>query len=218
MAQRRWLGRYSELFDTVEVNSTFYRLASESMVKDWVAQTPESFTFAVKASRYMTHVKRLKGFPYGLDRFHQPLDAMKRAGKLGPILWQLPASFHRNDERLETTLKALPDGRHAFEFRHQSWFCDDVYELLRAHGAALVIADDPERPFQTHERTTDWTFVRLHRGGRGRGGAYSAAEIGTWVRRIAQWRRETEVYAYFNNDSLAKAPKNALQLKQGLGV
>ena len=87
---------------------------------------------------------------------------MIRAEKIGPVLWQLPENFHRDDERLAGALAKLPAGRHCFEFRHESWFAEPVYALLREHGAALVIGDDPSRPFQTHERTTDWTFVRFH--------------------------------------------------------
>lgn len=163
-------------------------------------------------------MKRLTGLREGIKRFYGPLAAMVSAGKLGPVLWQLPENFRRDDERLAGALEALPDGRHCFEFRHQSWFVPEVYELLRRHEVALVIGDDPGRPFQTHERTTDWTYVRFHRGRRGRNGNYSQAEIDSWVRRIAQWRRSVEVFAYFNNDQQGHAPENALRLKRGLKV
>ena len=114
--------------------------------------------------------------------------------------------------------RRCPEGRHCFEFRHESWFVAEVYELLRSHGAALVIGDTPERPFQTHEMTADWTLVRFHRGVRGRRGNYSASELRTWARRIAQWRRRVEVFAYFNNDWEGFAPRNALTLARSLGV
>jgi uncharacterized protein YecE (DUF72 family) len=218
LAQRRWLARYAELFNTVEVNSTFYRLASPAAVENWVEQTPDDFVFSVKASRYLTHVKRLSNLETGIKRFYAPLKAMTDAGKLGPVLWQLPENFHRNDDRLAAALAALPDGRHCFEFRHPSWFCEEVYALLRERGVALVIGNDPERPFQTHERTADWTFVRFHRGNRGRKGNYARSEIDSWARRIAQWRRRTEVFAYFNNDWEGYAPANAKLLKKGLGL
>ena len=218
MPQRRWLERYAELFDTVEINNTFYRLPSPSAVEGWVEHTPANFVFTVKVSRYVTHVKRLTEVPRVVKRFYEPLQAMVDSGKLGPVLWQLPANFQRDDERLAGTLEAIPPGRHCFEFRHESWFCEDVYALLRSHGAALVIGDDPERPFQTHERTADCTFVRFHRGRRGRDGNYSRSEIDTWARRISQWRRESEVFAYFNNDWKGYAPVNALALKERLGV
>jgi uncharacterized protein YecE (DUF72 family) len=216
--QRSWLSFYAEQFGTVEVNNTFYRLPSPSAVEGWVEQSPEGFVFAVKASRYLTHVKRLTKLETGIKRFYEPLDSLTRAEKLGPVLWQLPENFHRDDERLAAALAALPSGRHAFEFRHPSWFADDVYALLREHGVALVIGDDPTRPFQTHERTADWTYIRFHRGNRGRGGNYSASEIDTWGRRISRWRRETEVYAYYNNDWEGYAIRNARRLMKRLGA
>jgi len=218
LAQRKWLERYAELFDTVEVNSTFYRLASANAVSDWVDQTPDDFLFAVKASRYLTHIKRLKQLEAGIERFYEPLEAMVRAGKLGPVLWQLPENFHRDDERLAGALKALPPGRHCFEFRHESWFCEPVYELLRGHGVALVIGDHPKWPFQSRELTADWTFIRFHYGARGRAGSYARSELETWARRLRQWRRRVEVFAYFNNDWRGYAIRNARFLRERLGV
>ena len=114
----------------------------------WVRQTPEGFPFAVKASRYLTHIKRLTDLTTGLERFYAPLEPLREAGRLGPVLWQLPENFHRDDERLADWLQALPDGLHTIEFRHPSWFADEVMDALRAHGVALTIADHPERPFQ----------------------------------------------------------------------
>lgn len=218
LPQRRWLPHYAERYDTVEVNSTFYRLASPSAVGAWVENSPPGFIFAIKASRYLTHVKRLKTLDPYIDRFYEPLEALTATEKFGPVLWQLPENFHRDDERLARALAALPEGRHAFEFRHASWFVDEVYAQLREHGVALVIGDDPKRPFQTLERITDWTYVRFHRGNRGRGGNYSAAEIDTWARRIAQWRRNTEVFVYYNNDWEGYALRNADRLKKKLGA
>jgi uncharacterized protein YecE (DUF72 family) len=218
LPQRRWLSCYAAHFDTVEVNSTFYRLASPSAVEAWLEQSPDGFIFAVKASRYLTHVKRLAMLDTGIKRFYERLGPLTRTEKFGPVLWQLPENFHRDDERLSGALKALPPGRHAFEFRHPSWFTDEVYALLSEHRVALVIGDDPTRPFQSLERTTQWTYIRFHRGNRGRGGNYSRAEIETWARRIAQWRRQTEVYAYFNNDWEGYALRNAELLKERLGV
>jgi uncharacterized protein YecE (DUF72 family) len=218
LPQRRWLACYAAQFDTVEVNSTFYRLASPSAVEAWLEQSPDGFIFAVKASRYLTHVKRLTMLDTGIKRFYDRLGPLTRTEKFGPVLWQLPENFHRDDERLSGALKALPPGRHAFEFRHPSWFTDEVYALLSKHRVALVIGDDPTRPFQSLERTTHWTYIRFHRGNRGRGGNYSRSEIESWARRIAQWRRQTEVYAYFNNDWEGYALRNAELLKERLGV
>jgi uncharacterized protein YecE (DUF72 family) len=215
---RRWLEHYAEHFDTVEVNNTFYRLPSKTAVAGWVEQTPEHFVIALKASRYLTHMKRLTDMDRGVKRFYERIEPLVESPKLGPLLWQLPGNFRRDDDRLASALDELPPGRHCFEFRHPSWFVPEVYGLLRDHGAALVIGDDPERPFQTHEMTSDWTFVRFHRGSRGRGGNYSDAELDTWKRRIAGWRQRVEVFAYFNNDWNAYAVRNALKLKAGLSA
>jgi uncharacterized protein YecE (DUF72 family) len=219
LPQRQWLAYYAEHFDTVEINNTFYRLPKPSAVEGWVEQSPPGFVFAVKASRYLTHVKRLKTLDPYVNRFFEPLDALVRSEKFGPLLWQFPANFHRNDERLSAALRALPPGRHAFEFRHESWFADEVYELLREQGAALVIGDESSRWVSTpHVRTADWTYIRLHHGTRGRHGNYSRSEVETWARRIAQWRRETEVFVYFNNDWEGYALRNARLLKDLLGL
>jgi uncharacterized protein YecE (DUF72 family) len=215
---RRWLAHYAELFDTVEVNSTFYRLPRRDAVAAWVADSPPEFLFAVKASRFLTHMKRLTDMDQGVRRFYERIEPLVRSPKMGPVLWQLPENFHRDDERLAGALAALPAGRHCFEFRHPSWFCDEVYALLREHSVALVIGDHPKRPFQTHELTTDWTFVRFHHGSRGRGGNYSERELAEWAERIDGWRSRADVYAYFNNDWMGYAVKNGLRLRELLGV
>ena len=204
------------LFDTVEINATFYRLPRVTAAENWVAESPPGFLFAVKASRYLTHIKRLNDMGSGVALFYERIEPIVRSPKLGPVLWQLPGTFHRDDERLAGALERLPAGRHCFEFRHPSWFVPEVYELLRAHGVALVIGDTPQRPFQTHEVTADWTFVRFHYGHRGRGGNYSDRELDEWAARIAAWREELDVYAYFNNDWEGYAVRNGLDLKKKL--
>ncbi len=216
LGKQRWLERYAEVFDTVEVNSTFYRLASRDAVARWVEQTPPDFVFAAKASRYLTHVRRLQEIEQGIERYYERIEPLVESGKLGPVVWQFPATFRRDDERLAGALPLLPPGRHCFEFRHQSWFVQPVYDLLRRHGAALVIADHPRWPFQARELTTDWTLVRLHHGHRGRRGNYSETEIDEWARRIAQWRRRAEVLVYFNNDWEGFAVDNAVSLRRRL--
>jgi uncharacterized protein YecE (DUF72 family) len=217
LAKRQWLEEYARHFDTVEVNSTFYRLARRSGVEGWVRQTSPEFEFAVKASRYLTHIRRLVEVEEGIKRFYEPLQPMIEAGRLGPVLWQLPENFHRDDGRLEGWLAVLPAGRHTIEFRHPSWFVPEVMGALRAHGVALTIGHHPERPFQTLEATADWRFVRFHYGARGRAGNYSEREIGEWAARIADWRRHEAVYAYFNNDWRGFAPANAKTLIAALG-
>ena len=185
-------------------------------MEGWVERTPPGFRFTVKASRYLTHVKRLRGIGDGLKRFLEPLEPLRTSGKLGPILWQLPGNFARDDARLEELFAALPEGRHCIEFRHPAWFDREVYETLSAHGVALVIGDDPQRPFTERRLTTDWTLIRFHRGRRGRNGNYSPAELREWRRRIAQWRRRAQVFAYFNNDWKGYAPRNAVDLRDGV--
>jgi uncharacterized protein YecE (DUF72 family) len=218
MGPSRWLAHYATLFDTVEVNSTFYRLPKAEAVNRWAEQTPTDFVFSPKASRYLTHIKRLTQPKGGVERFYEPLRGLVEAGKMGPVVWQLPPNFRRDDERLAGALDRLPAGRHCFELRHESWFRDDVYSLLREHGVALVIGDMPERTFQTHEMTANWTFVRFHHGARGRRGNYSESELETWAGRIAGWRDRVEVYAYFNNDWEGFAVENGRWLRRRLGV
>ena len=214
----RWLERYAEVFDTVEVNSTFYRLAKPQAVARWIEQTPPDFLLTIKSSRYLTHIKRLRDMQQGVKRFYESIEPLVGSPKMGPVLWQLPGNFRRDDELLAQALEALPEGRHCFEFRHESWFTDDVYELLRRREVALVIGDHPERSFQSHEMTADWTFVRFHYGHRGRGGNYSQTELDEWAERIAGWARRREVLAYFNNDWKGFAVDNGVGLKRRLGL
>jgi uncharacterized protein YecE (DUF72 family) len=212
----RWLEHYARRFDTVEVNSTFYRLARRDAVARWVRQTPEDFCFAVKASRYLTHIRRLRDMGQGVERLYEPLQPLAAAGKLGPVLWQLPATFHRDDARLADALARLPPGRHTFEFRHASWFSPEVLAILREHEVALTIGDRPEvAGFQTHDITSDFTFVRFHHGHRGRRGNYSDSELEEWAQRIVDWAHGgLDVYAYFNNDWEVFAPRNARTLRR----
>jgi uncharacterized protein YecE (DUF72 family) len=122
----RWLQLYSQRFDVVEVNATFYRLPTRRAVERWVRETPDDFVFTVKASRYLTHVKRLRGLRPGLRRLRERIAPLEAAGKLGPLLWQLPPNFARDDARLAAALDELGRGRHAFEFWHPSWFTEEV--------------------------------------------------------------------------------------------
>jgi uncharacterized protein YecE (DUF72 family) len=217
---RLWLQHYARHFDTVEVNTTFYRLPNRDAVANWERVTPPGFLFTIKASRYLTHIKRLRDLGPGLERFYAPLEPLLRSPKMGPILWQLPPTFKRDDERLSAAAERLPkEQRHCFEFRHPSWFADDVYALLRQHGFALVIGDRPEvRAFQAHVFTAPWTLVRFHYGSRGRRGNYSETELREWARRFEDWSSEVEILAYFNNDWEVFAVRNAIRLKQLLGV
>jgi uncharacterized protein YecE (DUF72 family) len=215
----RWLEFYAERFDTVEVNSTFYRLPRTDAVAHWREQTPPDFLFAIKASRYLTHIKRLRDLGPGLERFLERIEPLLGSPKLGPLLWQLPPTFRRDHDRLAGALARLPRGlRHCIEFREPSWFVADTYSLLREHEVALVIGDRPQvNAFQTHELTADWTYVRFHAGTRGHRGNYSDSELMGWAARLRDWRATHEVFAYFNNDWEGFAPRNAALLKRAIG-
>jgi uncharacterized protein YecE (DUF72 family) len=216
-AQRRWLEHYATVFDTVEVNSTFYRLTKAETVARWVQQTPSEFTFTVKGSRFLTHMKRLTDTDRGIRRFYDPLAPMIEAGKLGPVLWQLPDNFHCDAPRLGSWLDALPEGQHAFELRHRSWWTDEIYDLLSKHNAALVVGDRAGRDEDPFVPTADFGFIRFHHGRRGRNGNYSQAELDEWAQRVQAWRRQVPMFAYFNNDWNAYAVRNAVDLRRRLG-
>ena len=211
---RDWLRFYATWFQTVELNASFYRLPRRASVERWVDLTPDEFVFSVKVSRFITHVKRLrdtgKHIPLLLDRLAPLLDSPK----LGPLLWQLPGRFRRDDERLAAALDEFPPGlRHAIEFRDESWFADDVLNVLHGYGVALVIADGPGvRAFQRHERTADFTYCRLHSGARGRRGNYSPGELREWAKRLTALSGDALVY--FNNDWEGFAPANAAALQR----
>jgi uncharacterized protein YecE (DUF72 family) len=216
LASSGWLRRYAELFETVEVNATFYRLPKPETVAGWVEQTPDGFVFAVKASRYLTHIRRLNDLGRGLRRFWEPLAPLRDAGRLGPVLWQFPESFHRDEERLKRALEQLPSSaRHCFEFRHPSWFTDSVFALLSERRASLVIGHDARRELPPAP-AMDPVYLRFHYGAKGRGGNYSRRELEHGRRRIAAWRRRREVFVYFNNDWRGFAPRNARLLRSGL--
>ena len=215
----RRLSAYAERFDTVEVNATFYRLPTRKAVAQWVQQTPEGFCFTIKASRYLTHVKRLTTVPDGVARLYERIEPLVEARRLAAVLWQLPANFHRDLARLEGALDALPRGRHAFEFRHPSWFSDDVVRLLEARDVALVRGDDARRALPVVASPASWSFVRLHYGRRGRNGNYGPKELDAWATTIdARARRGDDVFVYLNNDWCGYAPRNARGLMKRLGI
>ncbi|HEY8477176.1 MAG TPA: DUF72 domain-containing protein [Chloroflexota bacterium] len=206
-----WLGFYARRFDTVEINYSFYRLPTREAFASWGRVVPEGFVFAVKGSRFITHVKRLRDPAPAVTRFFERAAAL--GAKLGPALWQLPPQFQRDPARLAAFLQALPEAqRHAFEFRHASWFVDEVYALLRARGAALCIADrDGHHTPLVH--TASWTYVRFHSGLAG--GSYTEAQLQGWAERLRQWSEAgVQVYAYFNNDWEGYAPANAARLRE----
>jgi uncharacterized protein YecE (DUF72 family) len=179
-----------------------------------VETTPPGFVFAVKASRYLTHIRRLRDIADGAARLRERIAPLENRGKLGPILWQLPASFPRDDERLATALRELGPGRHAFEFRHPSWFSDDVVTLLRAHHVAVVRADSRRRPLPEPPHTAGWSYVRCH-DGRGRRGRYSERQLHHLALSLS--KTQGDVYVFFNNDWEGFAVENARLLRELAG-
>jgi uncharacterized protein YecE (DUF72 family) len=209
LPQRAWLGRYAGLFDTLEVNATFYRLPTPESVERWRETVPPGFTFAVKGSRYLTHLKRLLDADEGLRRFFRPISRF--GPKLGPVLWQLPPHMKPDPERLDRFLGRLPPGRHAVEFRDPDWYSLETCAVLARHGAALcehdLVARDPPR------LTGGFRYVRFH-GTTGRyAGRYGAAALRRHARDyLASAARGEDVFVYFNNDLGGHAVRDALDL------
>jgi uncharacterized protein YecE (DUF72 family) len=212
----RWLERYAETFDTVEVNNTFYRLPEAKTFADWARRTPDGFLFAVKASRYLTHMRRLTKPKAPLRLF---LGRARRLGdRLGPVLYQLPPRWRANLARLEKFLDALPRGlRHAVEFRDRSWYADDVFGALAARGVALCVHDHPgsESP---RAAVGPFVYVRFHGAGERYGGRYPTRRLASAADWLAKERRGgRDVFAYFNNDGGGHAPRDAVRLRRLLG-
>ncbi len=212
----RMLQFYARHFDTVELNNSFYKLPTEAAFACWRDSTPPDFCFAVKASRFITHNKKLKDPGNALEKFLPRAEALKK--KLGPILFQLPPRWRVNADRLEEFLSVLPcRRRYAFEFREPSWHASRIFEILRRHNAALCVYH--LAGFQSPlEPTADFVYVRLH-GPDGRyQGSYSDAQLNEWAERIGEWARKLRsIYVYFDNDQAAYAAQNALELKKLVG-
>jgi uncharacterized protein YecE (DUF72 family) len=205
----RW---YAERFDTVEINNSFYCLPKPEALAAWCRETPANFCFAVKASRFITHNKKLLDPKETIRNF---MSAIRGLGKrLGPILFQLPPGWQLNLERLESFLRALPRGRqHVFEFRNPMWNVQPVYDTLRRYNAAYCIYE--LAGFQSPmEVTADFAYVRLHGPGNKYQGDYSHDQLKSWAGKIDEWRKSLrDVYIYFDNDQAGYAAKNAQELK-----
>ncbi len=203
LPQKQMLRFYSERFRSVEINNTFYRMPTASVLEQWASEVPEDFKFVLKASQRITHFQRLKNTDDSLSYLLKVAGVLKH--RLGALLFQTPPDFERNIDRLREFLAALPPFCHAaFEFRHQSWFEDEVFELLRHHQAALCIAqaeNDLEIPFVS---TADWGYLRLRRLD------YTDADLVSWAKRIEQqgWR---EAFVFFKHEDQGKAPQFALR-------
>lgn len=210
LPREQWFTHYAREFDTVEVNNSFYRLPQARTFAAWAQQAPPGFTFAVKFSRFGSHLKRLRDPEGTVGLFLARAEQL--GDRFGPILVQLPPRWGVNAERLDDFLRVAA-GRHrwAVEFRDESWLCDPVYRVLERHGAALVIHDLIRR----HPRviTTDWTYLRFH--GIDYGGNYSSRALRTAAQRVQEWRSSgLDVFAYFNNDKLACGVRDATILRR----
>ena len=208
-----FLEHYSQHFSTAEVNNSFYRLPEEKTLAGWRDAVPESFIFSVKASRYLTHMKKLKDPQEPLKRLLDKVITLE--DKLGPILFQLPPRWRLNPERLESFLEILPENhRYAFEFRDASWFDDEVYRILRGYGAAFCIYD-LDGQTSPKEVTADFVYVRLHGPKGPYQGRYGTEMLSGWTGAFSRWVNEgKDVYCYFDNDEAGYAPQDALRLQQ----
>ena len=210
---------FSQHFKTAEINYSFYHLPRPTTYQNWYNQTPEDFLFAVKASRFITHIKRLQGVKEAWEQFIE--NALNLKEKLGPILFQFPPSFRIDLKRLESFLKILSkDYRYAFEFRHKSWCDKKIYSLLKKHNVAWVIADSPSCPIlrpgsgqEAEVVTADFIYIRMHGSKVLFASKYTNEELEDLAQKIKKWlKQKIDVYCYFNNDAYGYAIKNAKEL------
>jgi len=214
LAQEDWLPYYARFFDTVELNATFYRLPTPEAVDRWRVLVPEQFVFAVKGSRYLTHMKRLLDAGEGLRRFFGPVSRL--GPKLGPTLWQLPPHLRPDTARLDLFLARLPPGRHAVEFRDQAWYSEETCGVLDRHAAAFCEHDQIGRP--PPRLTGGWRYLRFHGAAARHAGRYGAASLRPVAEDLLAWGRRGRIaHVYFNNDADGHAVRDALDLLALLG-
>ncbi|MEU6376180.1 DUF72 domain-containing protein [Streptomyces sp. NPDC046909] len=206
---RLWLEEYAAHFTTVEINNAFYRLPSRETFEAWRDRVPADFVVAVKASRYLTHIKRLKDPGEPVTRLMDHAEGL--GPSLGPVLLQLPPTLKADPDLLDTCLGCFPSGtRVAVEPRHESWWTPEVRGVLESRGAALCWADVRARPVTPLWRTTDWGYVRFHEGRAKEWPGYGRRSLETWAGRLTEtWTEAEDVYAYFNNDPNAAAVRDA---------
>jgi len=215
--QRQWLAFCAQQFTAIEVNGTFYRLQPKSTFAKWRDETPDEFAFAIKGHRYVTHNKKLLDVEEAIIRCRDP--ALALGDRLVAVVWQLPASLKKDIVRLEKFVKDLrhwDSTRHAIEFRHKTWFDDEVAECLTRHSIAVCMSDAPDFPMW-QAVTTNVVYVRLHGHTRKYASSYSRASLAKWAARVRCWLAQNrDVHVYFDNDAEAAAPRNALTLLEML--
>ena len=209
------LGFYAARFSDAEINNSFYHLPEAGTLACWRDAVPEGFSFAVKASRYITHMKKLKDPQAPVAKFLERVEVLGK--KLGPILFQLPPNWRPNPGRLKDFICCLPEGhRYVFEFRDPRWFDDQIYRLLEDSGAAFCIyhlagAESPKKV------TGDFVYIRLHGPDAAYQGSYSPQDLSGWAGAISSWMRQgKDVYCFFDNDQSGYAPADAMKLKEML--
>ena len=212
VARTRWFDHYAQIFDTVEINNTFYRLPEQTTFAAWAERAPAGFLYSVKASRFLTHMKKLKEPEEPLDRLFTRMTAL--GNHLGPVLYQLPPGWKLDRDRLEYFLQALPQGfRHVMEFRDPSWYPDDVLEMLERYSVALCL-HDMRGSATGRQRVGPFVYARFHGASGIYSGSYPDARLRDWATWLdAQHRSGADIYVYFNNDVGGHAPRNALTLR-----
>jgi uncharacterized protein YecE (DUF72 family) len=215
LPQREWLSFYAQHFSTVEIDATFYRSFPRHIYTKWAGLTTNNFIFSIKGSRYITHRSRLNIDRESVDMFFDSTAGL--GDKFGPALWQFPPLFKNTEEnknRLKNFLDMLPnESKNAFEFRDESWFVDEIYELLNAYNAGFVINDSGKIPSR-EVVTGSFVYIRFHGPGALYASEYSREQLGKWSKKIKKYQKNYDVFAYFNNDVKAYAPKNAQELRE----
>ncbi|MFW6371012.1 MAG: DUF72 domain-containing protein [Bacteroidota bacterium] len=214
LPKKEWLGYYSQHFNTVEINNTFYKMPQEKTFREWMDKTPSDFKFTIKANRYFTHQKKLNVDDDFRDSFYSFDETIKSLGsKLGCVLWQLPGNLHKNEEKLESLLKLL-DARthHVLEFRHESWFEQAVYELLKKHKISYCMLSAPGKLPEDIVSTAKTAYLRFHGKSSWYNYHYSENELESWHNRLMKMKGVDRLYIYFNNDHNAWAVENAREL------
>ena len=216
--KNKLLEYYCQYFNSVELNVTFYRLPNQSVFKGWHRKTPKNFKFVVKGSRFITHIKRLKDTKNSLGMFFE--NACNLKDKLICVLWQLPASMKFDLARLDNFIKGLKQNKiakkilHSMEFRHESWFNNQTYEILEKNNVNLCIADSPRWPCE-EIITSDFLYLRFHGGGVLYGSEYSEDELKQWSKKAKTWSKKVNLlFTFFNNDAYGFAVKNAKRFKE----
>jgi uncharacterized protein YecE (DUF72 family) len=218
ISSHNWLEYYCQFFNTVELNVTFYRLPKKETFKKWYERTPDNFTFALKGSRFITHIKKLNNCKKALELFFSYTQELK--GKLGVVLWQLPPNLIFNEERIKNFCQLLKTNNisqnisQAFEFRNESWFCSELYNILEDYNFSLGIAHSKHWPC-IEKMTANFIYLRFHGGEELYSSNYSDSELKYWADKGKHWLSEGKsIYAYFNNDAYGYAVKNALKFRE----